>query len=544
MHITRRELFEVAGLLALARPVAAKAADEHALDATAARAADAIRGYSAEGFHRTATRVDRASANHLLTLAQATRASAHLEPFELSQVEPVAAFVEIDRRRLDGLPMFDGTFTGADGVGGTIGPIDGDQPIAWTRIAPNGEAALRRMREGSRHAAIVAVTMGGHPGLCPVNAAWFNAPFGPPVTQISSEHLEAIEEAARAGREVRVVAHTTRRVAQAFNVVADVAGVQPELPPVCVMTPRSGWHANASERGGGLACWLETMRTVVAARGRPRTVRFVASSGHELGHLGLHDYLQRNPTVAREAFAWVHLGANIGTSTGDTGMTPSDDRLRAAALRAFAPHGLDTIRQSPRRRWKESRDDQRRAAAISFIGANASSTARRISAGCRGHRGRGAVRSRDRRSHRIVASLRAVRLDETSCHFRRRGRVVAALMTTLRHQSLKKPAASRLLSTVVGRRFQKCRRRSRRGASSRDRPARIYSGSACAKGASAIAVNPKALSSRGARPRARGRKDPRAAAAVPIAQDNVHTTFMRTTGGAGVRAPGAALHAT
>ena len=28
-------------------------------------------------------------------------------------------------------------------------------------------------------------------------------------------------------------------------------------------------------------------------------------------------------------------------------MTPSDDRLRDAALRAFAPHGLDTIRQSP-----------------------------------------------------------------------------------------------------------------------------------------------------------------------------------------------------
>jgi hypothetical protein len=28
-------------------------------------------------------------------------------------------------------------------------------------------------------------------------------------------------------------------------------------------------------------------------------------------------------------------------------MTPSDDRLREAALRALAPHGLGTIRQSP-----------------------------------------------------------------------------------------------------------------------------------------------------------------------------------------------------
>jgi len=77
-----------------------------------------------------------------------------------------------------------------------------------------------------------------------------------------------------------------------------------------------------------------------------RTVKFIASSGHELGHLGLHDYLTRNPTLAHGAYAWIHFGANIGTSTGDIGMTPSDDRLREAAIRAFMPHGLDTIRQS------------------------------------------------------------------------------------------------------------------------------------------------------------------------------------------------------
>jgi Peptidase family M28 len=237
-------------------------------------------------------------------------------------------------------------FTGAGGVSGRIGAIDGDQPIAWTRIAPNGEAALRKMRDGSRHRAIVAVTMGGEPGLCPVNAGWFSEPFGPPVLQVASERLAAFETASASSLEIRVVAHVTRQSAQAFNVISEIRGADPALPPVCVMTPRSGWHANASERGGGLACWLETMRAVVAARPR-RTVKFVASSGHELGHLGLHNYLTRNPTLARDVYAWVHLGANIGTSTGDTGMTPSDDRLRAAALGAFAPHGLDQIRQSP-----------------------------------------------------------------------------------------------------------------------------------------------------------------------------------------------------
>ena len=351
-------------------------------DGVERRAVDTIRAYSAEGHHRTATAVDRASAEALLARARATGAVVSLQPFQLSRVDPVAAFAQIEDRRFEGLPMFDGAFTAAGGLRGPIGPIDGDQPFAWTRVAPNGEAALRKLREDSRHAAIVAVTLGGKPGLCPVNAGWFNEPFGPPVLQISSDHLGAIEAASASRVEVRVVAHATRKAAQAFNVVADVPGTDPALPPVCVMTPRSGWHANASERGGGIVCWIETMRAVVAANGPAkaghyrntpdqnasarnaadrsssvvsgfsrtggllRTVRFVASSGHELGHLGLHDYLHRRPGLAHDALAWVHFGANIGTSTGDVGMTPSDDQLREAALRALNPHGLEKTRQS------------------------------------------------------------------------------------------------------------------------------------------------------------------------------------------------------
>jgi hypothetical protein len=218
-----------------------------------------------------------------------------------------------------------------------------------------------------------------------VNAGWFSEPFGPPVLQISSEQLAALEAAASSHLEVEVVAHARRQRAQAFNVVSEIRGANPALPPVCVMTPRSGWHANAAERGGGLVCWLETMRAVVAAKemnpvvsgfsrtgGIRRTVRFIASSGHELGHLGLHDYLHRHPTLARDAFAWVHFGANIGASTGDTGMTPSDDQLRDAALRAFTPHGLGKIRQSPSAQvfGEAGTISEEGGRFVSFIGAN------------------------------------------------------------------------------------------------------------------------------------------------------------------------------
>jgi hypothetical protein len=357
VKLTRREMLEMTGWLAIAAPAAAQTKDAEG-PGTRARAAEVIRGYSAEGDHRTATPVDRASADRLLALARATGATVSLAPFELSRVDPIAAFLEIDGQRIDGLPMFDGAFTGADGVSGAIGSVESGRPIAWTKINPNAEAVLRPVRDGSRARAIVAVTTGAKPGLCPVNAAFFSEPFGPPVLQIGSEHLATIERAAAAGREIRLVAHATRQRATAFNLVSDLPGTNRDLAPVCVMTPRSGWYRNASERGGGLVCWLETMRASVAAHGPakaeaghdrrgavvsrpPRTVKFVASSGHELGHLGLRAYLAQNPALAHDALLWVHLGANIGTSTGPVGMSCSDDRAEAAAMRALTVHGLD-----------------------------------------------------------------------------------------------------------------------------------------------------------------------------------------------------------
>jgi hypothetical protein len=375
VHLTRRELLEIAALIAAAPrglQSAPQAGGQASFDAIVLRASDTISAYSAEGLHRTATAVDRASAEALAVRARATGAPVSLEPFDLSRVDPLPSFAQIRGQRVEGLPMFDGAFTGADGVSGRIGPIGGDHPIAWTRVPPNGEVAFRKMREGSTHAAIVAVTMGGRPGLCPVNSGWFSEPFGPPVLQVSSEHLAAFEAASASAIDVRIVAHTTRQPAQAFNVVADIQGTDRALAPICVMTPRSGWHANASERGGGLAAWLETMRTVGATR-PARTARFIASSGHELGHLGLHDYLHRNPTLARDAFAWVHFGANIGASTGDIGMTASDDHLRDAVLRALAPHGLEKIRQSPTAQvgGEAATIKEGGGRFVSFIGANA-----------------------------------------------------------------------------------------------------------------------------------------------------------------------------
>jgi hypothetical protein len=382
--ITRREWLEIAAMLAarlrtdvaaagIVGPAAPQRVDPRTLGETAQRAADIMRTYSAEGFHRTATPVDRASADHLAARVRAAGGVPRLDPFELSRVDPVAAFLEIGGRRIDGLPMFDGAFTDARGVRGTIGAPGSDKPIALTKVSPNAEVELRRIRELSRHRAVLAVTTGQHPGLSPVNAAYFTEPFGPPVLQIGSEHADVIERAADSDDSVRLVAHATRRPATAFNVVAEVRGTRPERQPIGVMTPRSGWYRNASERGGGIVCWLEALRAVAAAKPL-RTVRFVASSGHELGHLGLHAYLKRNPALAHDARVWLHLGANIGamSADADTDMTASGDDLAAAALRALTPYDLQRLRRSPAAQAGGEAATIRHAGGrfISFIGRN------------------------------------------------------------------------------------------------------------------------------------------------------------------------------
>jgi len=335
MPITRRDLFKAFGAAALL---------DAGGDPVAARAAAFISAYSAEGFHRTATAVDRRSADHLVRAAADAGVTASLEPFDLDRVDPGKAFVQIGGRRLTGLPMFDGPFTSADGIRGTVGVIGGSDPIGWTRISPNGEVALRRMRQESSHRAIVAVTTGAHPGLCPVKAQYFDRPFGPPVLLVSSTAADAIADAARQRRELWVVAPATRTRATAVNVIADVRGSRADLSPLCVMTPRSGWHDNAAERGGGLVCWLAVLRAV--ARQPPaRTVRFVASSGHELGHLGLHEYLRRRGTIARDASVWLHFGANIGAAGGQPAtLTCSEkafDDTVAAAFGSDRPYRVN-----------------------------------------------------------------------------------------------------------------------------------------------------------------------------------------------------------
>jgi hypothetical protein len=359
----------VYGALAPLRAMAAQDADRGALER---RISSLIDEYSQQGFHRTGTEVDRESGEWLSEEIRRIGLVPDREPFDLSRIDPMNPELVVQGRRIAGVPLFDGTFTNAAGVSGRLGPINSDAEIGLVEAPPNTAAAgaLGDARRRGRHKALVCVTRGARPGLCLNNADSFLRPFGPPVLQVSSEQSAFLAEQAQRRREVTVIAPVARTSATAFNVTTMIKGRNAALLPLVVMTPRSGWYWCASERGGGIVCWLELMRTLRAAQ-PVRDVLFVASSGHELGHLGIDAYVARRPGIVPKTVGWMHLGANIGAATrpgapppaaGDdpalrhatpvTGsantIQASDDEFESILSRAMAAGGLAISRRNPR----------------------------------------------------------------------------------------------------------------------------------------------------------------------------------------------------
>jgi hypothetical protein len=308
-----------------------------------------IRAYEAQGLHRTGTAVDRLSGEWLASEVRQIGLEPMHEEFSLSRVDPVDASLVISGRRIEGLPLFDGGFTGPVGVEGSLGFLGGDAPIAFAGLAPNAAdaGALGDARRQNRHRAIVVATCGALPGLCPSNADSFLRPFGPPVLQVSSEEASFLAERARDGAKAVLTAHVERLQASALNIVVSIGGMDRNAAPLLVMTPRSGWWSCASERGGGLACWLEIIRAVRDAK-PVRDVLFVASSGHELGHLGLDAFIERRAGLVPQAKSWIHLGANIGAAQGPANiLQASDDQMEEMMAEAMARAGLRIDRRHP-----------------------------------------------------------------------------------------------------------------------------------------------------------------------------------------------------
>jgi hypothetical protein len=309
-----------------------------------ARIAEWIAEYDAQGEHRTGSRVDETSARWLVRELAGAGLTARLESFAFERFEQRHAFVVSGNEKRHGLAAFDGGVTGPAGVSGRLGPLGSKAEIAVVFVAPSPKPAafeqLERARIAGAHRAILVLPERGgeHGDLALINAERAAHPDATPVVQLAGSHAIQLREGMQYGDPARVVVEAERVAASALNVVARLRGTQPELAPLVVMTPRSGWFACASERGGGLAAFLEIAHALYDAP-PARDVHFVASSGHELGHLGLRAWLAAHATLAAGAHAWLHLGANFAAAGGQVALQASSPEYAELARSALAAIG-------------------------------------------------------------------------------------------------------------------------------------------------------------------------------------------------------------
>ncbi|MFZ3234227.1 MAG: hypothetical protein WA184_02525 [Stellaceae bacterium] len=322
------------------------------LEDAAARAAGWLKAWDSQGIHRTGTAGDQAGAEWLASEAARLGFVPAVEELALERLDPVAAYLEVDGVRISGVPVFDAPATAADGIAGRLGPIGPAAAIGVVELSPHAVYApdYEKLRRASGHDALVVVCKGARPGTGLLNAEQFRHPYGAPAIHVSSEARETVFAAAARGADARLVADSRRTLVRGCNIVVTIPGREPRRAPVVVMTPRSSWWQSTAERGGGLVCWLETLRALAAARPASDVV-FTANSGHELGHLGLDDFLARRPGWERPAAEggamWVHYGANIGAAGGALSILSNDQYLAALAADELTRAGHPPARIAP-----------------------------------------------------------------------------------------------------------------------------------------------------------------------------------------------------
>jgi hypothetical protein len=302
-------------------------------DEAKARAVTWLTAWDSQGVHRTGTAGDEAGARWLADEAAGLGVEVASEVFTLDRLDPVACYLELDGERISGVPVFDASPTGADGLTGTLTLNGQEDGILVAQLSPRSvyTGEYEKLRRSAAHRAVVIICAGERPGTGLLNAESFRNPYRAPAIHVSSEASEAVLFAAAGAKHARVVSESQYVRASARNVIVSIRGSRGSAARVVVMTPRSSWWQSTAERGGGLVCWLETLRALVTAPPACDVI-FTANSGHELGHLGLDDFMARRPgwerPIAEGGATWVHFGANIGATDGAFSLQSASDDLR------------------------------------------------------------------------------------------------------------------------------------------------------------------------------------------------------------------------
>ena len=303
-----------------------------------------IRAYEEMGDHRAGREADNAATWWMIEELSSVGVEAEAQTWRFPRVEIHDASIRVGGWDIPAIPTYVCAFTDHFGVSGVLRTDSGPGIVVWEfgaddqeRFAAGIYTSFELARSDGADAIILVM---GDPDGHPVarNAERPLEPIGLPVLQVAPIDARPILDAL--GSEITMIVDGGRVDSPAHNVTATISGTDPSLAPATLMTPKSGWFSCAAERGGGIAIWMAVAGRIAASPGR-RTLNLVASSGHELHHLGLEHYIKQLGDAAHETHAWMHLGASIGARNERPSYAASDDDLFSVATNALNAQGLE-----------------------------------------------------------------------------------------------------------------------------------------------------------------------------------------------------------
>jgi hypothetical protein len=104
---------------------------------------------------------------------------------------------------------------------------------------------------------------------------------------------------------------------------------------VVISTPISGWFICGGERGPGIAVWLELARWAASLKTTDYTFVFTGNSGHEIGGIGAHLFLDEFAPAIEDTHLWIHLGAGLATLAYQQTPNGLVKQSEADSLRSF-----------------------------------------------------------------------------------------------------------------------------------------------------------------------------------------------------------------
>jgi hypothetical protein len=184
--------------------------------------------------------------------------------------------------------------------------------LAKGALDPSIEAAIAA---GAKGLVYVTKGVGDLPKKEDVNSRKGTGDF--PVLLVGQTSGAEVLADAEAGENADLTLQAQLGTATDYDVWGELPGAD-NSRRVFVGTPVSSFVPSASERGGGVAILLGLAKhyAELPRSQRPETLVFLATSGHEVGFLGLEALIEAKGSWFTDADAYVHMGASLGAPTG------------------------------------------------------------------------------------------------------------------------------------------------------------------------------------------------------------------------------------